>query len=248
MVKRLLILALINAAFAFGAAFTQANESNKMIVVTEEWPPYNYTNLDGNVVGISTEMVEQTLTNSNIPYTINSYPWVRSYELALSKPNVLLYSTVRIPEREQFFHWVCPLHLVEYSVFKLASRKDIVINSLNDLKKYSTGITRGTFLDSFFEREKLTYGVHLQVSSNNQVSFQNLINERVDLIIDTQQYIDRQLGKLELVPDYIRSAYKLNGGDSGKMELCMAISLKTPMALVNKIKAEHQKLVKAQSD
>ena len=248
MVKALLILVLFNVISVSCAVSAQVNDSDSMLVVTEEWPPYNYSNAAGEIVGISTEMVEQALTNVGISYTLSSYPWVRSYELALNKANVLLFSTVRIPEREQLFHWVCPLHLVEYSVFKLATRKDIVINSLSDLKKYSTGITRGTFLDSFFEREKLTYGDQLQVSSNNQVSFQNLINERVDLIIDTPQYIDRQLGKLELVPDYIRSAYKLNGGDSGKMELCMAISLKTPMALVNKIKAEHQKLVKAQSD
>jgi len=248
MVKRLLTLALINAVFVSCAATAQVSESDSMLVVTEEWAPYNYTNLDGNVVGISTEVVEQTLTNSDIPYTINSYPWVRSYELALNNANVLLYSTVRTPEREPLFHWVCPLHLVEYSLFKLASRTDIVINSLSDLKKYSTGVTRGAFSDSLFEREKLLNGIHLQVSSNNQVNFRNLINERVDLIINTQQYIDLHLSKLALAPEYISSAYKLNDDANTEMELCMAISLKTPMALVNKIKAEHQKLVKAQSD
>jgi len=243
MIKALLKLVSLSAVFIFCTALAQESSSDSMSVVTEEWAPYNYTQADGKIVGTSTVAVEQALINSNIPYTLNSYPWVRSYELALNKANVLLYSTVRIPEREKLFHWICPLHSVEYFIFKLASRDDIVINSLNDLKKYSLGITRGNFLDSFFEREKLLYGVHLQVTSDNQANIRNLINKRIDLIIDTQAYIDQQLVNLTLTPDYIHSAYKLSDDIKGKMELCMAISLKTPMVLVNKIRHEYQKLI-----
>jgi len=242
MIKALLKLVSLSVVFIFCTALAQERDSDSMLVVTEEWAPYNYTKADGKIVGTSTVAVEQTLINSNIPYTLNSYPWVRSYELALNKANVLLYSTVRIPEREKLFHWVCPLHSVEYFIFKLASREDIVINSLNDLKKYSTGISRGNFLDSFFEREKLLYGVHLQVTSDNQASFRNLINKRTDLIIYTQAYIDQQLSNLTFAPDYIRSAYKLNDDINNHLELCMAISLKTPMVLVNRIRNEYQKL------
>lgn len=243
MIKMLLILALLNTIFISCAAMAQVSESNSIVVVTEEWAPYNYTNAEGEFVGSSTALVEKVLINSNIPYTLNSYPWLRAYKLALNKANILLYSTVRIPEREKLFHWICPLHIVEYSVFKLASRKDIVINSLKDLKKYSIGITRGTFLDNFLEREKLIYGVHLKVTGNNQVSFRNLLKNRVDLIIDTQAYVDRQLEKRSLAPEYLISVYKLNDDIDEAIELCMAISLKTPLALVNKIRKEHQKLM-----
>ena len=37
------------------------------------------------------------------------YPWVRGYELALSQPNTVLFSTTRTPARESSFHWVGPI-------------------------------------------------------------------------------------------------------------------------------------------
>ncbi len=238
-----------SAIFFAGVVMSQVNESDPMIVVTEEWAPYSYTQADGKIAGSSTVIVEQTLRNSNIPYTLNSYPWARSYELALNTANVLLYSTVRTPEREHLFHWVCPLNSVEYFVFKLTSRKDIVINSLNDLKKYSTGVTRGTFLTDFFKQQGLVKGVHLQLTGDNQANLRNLLGSRVDLIIDTQEYIDEHLERNNLQADYVRSTYHLNAEIDGINNTCMAISLKTPMAFVDKIRDEHRKLrVKAPSE
>jgi len=225
-------------------SIVHASDSESMIVVTEEWAPYNYKQADGKITGSSTLVVEQTLRNSNIPYYINIYPWARSYGLALNNANVLLYSTVRTPAREKLFHWVCPINSVEYSIFKLTSRKDIIINSLDDLENYSTGITRETFLHSFLDKHGLEKGVHFTATADNEASFLNLLKERIDLFIDTQEHIDEQLVKHGLEPDSIMPVYNLYDDPDGRKELCMAISLKTPVVLVKKIRAEHQKLIK----
>jgi len=238
-------LVFLSFSIALASCFVKAQDSDResMVVVTEEWAPYNYAQSDGKIVGSSTVIVEQTLKNSNIPYTLNIYPWARAYKLALNNANVLLYSAVRTPEREHLFHWVCPLNSVEYLVFKLASRKDIIINSLDDLKKHSTGVTRGTFLTDYFKQKGLVKGTHLRLTGDNQANFRNLLGSRVDLIVDTQAYIDDHLQKLGLPADHIHAAHNLSAEIEGTNSTCMAISLKTPMAVVNKIKSEHSKLI-----
>ena len=242
MVRSLLVFLSFSTFFVTCVVMSQVSESDLLLVVTEEWAPYSYKQADGKIVGSSTAVVEQTLRNSDIPYTLNLYPWARSYELALTTPNVLLYSTIRTPEREDLFHWVCPLNSVEYFIFKLESRKDIVINSLNDLKEYSIGVTRGTFLTDFFKQKGLIEGTHLQLTGDNQANLKNLLSSRVDLIIDTQEYIDAHLDKKNIKANYVRSTYHLNAEMDGINNTCMAISLKTPMVVVDKIRNEHRKL------
>lgn len=243
MVRKLLVLLSFVTIFIAYFAMAQNTASDLMQVVTEEWPPYNYVQADGEIVGSSTVIVEKTLRNSNIPYTLNIYPWARSYDVALNHANVLIYSMIRTPEREKLFHWVCPLSSVEYFVFTLATKKEMVVNSLDDLKKYSIGITRGTFLNHFLEKKGFVDGIHLQLTGDSKASFRKLLANRIDLIIDTKEFIAEQLREQKLNPDKVRSIYKLNDDTYGKTNMCMGISLKTPMERVEKIRREHQKLV-----
>lgn len=243
MIKKFFILLLLQTSFFACTARAQVSDSDTMSVATEDWPPYNYVLDNGKIVGSSTVIVEKTLRNSNIPYTLNIYPWARAYELALKHANVLIYSTIKTPEREKLFHWVCPLNSVEYFVFQIATRKDIVVNSLEDLKKYSIGITRATFLDHFLEKKGFIKGTHLQVTGDRQASFRKLLANRVDLIIDSKEFIGEQLAGQKLNANKVRSIYKLHDDTEGKTNICMAISLKTPIEVVEKIRKEHKKLI-----
>ena len=72
-------------------------------VVTEEWPPYNYSNENGKVVGAATAKVRWVLEQADIDYTLNSYPWARAIDLASTKKNVAIFSVYRTEIREQQF-------------------------------------------------------------------------------------------------------------------------------------------------
>jgi len=84
-------------------------------------PPYNYVS-KGKVVGLHTRLVKHILDSLDIQYTLNAYPWARSYQLAQSKPNVLIYTINRTPHREQSFHWIGQFPLTnKVSFFRLAN-------------------------------------------------------------------------------------------------------------------------------
>ena len=86
----------------------QAFSDEKLTVLTEDWPPFNYKE-NGKVVGISTDLVLATLVKAGFAYEIRMYPWKRAYQITVGTPNTILFTTSRTTIREKLFKWVGPL-------------------------------------------------------------------------------------------------------------------------------------------
>lgn len=147
-------------------------------VVTEELAPYNYTEND-NVVGFCTEVVQEVLKRANLEYSIHSYPWAKSYEIAQSQPNVLIYSIGRNVEREPLFKWAGVLAQIEIYFLKLKSRVDIRIKTLDDAKKHKIGTVRDDFRAQFLAKEGFTDQLDLVDSDRDNI--RNLFDHKIDI-------------------------------------------------------------------
>jgi len=215
--------------------------SDRLIVVTESWFPYNYVDSNGKITGRSTEVVTSILKHANIDYEIDLYPWQRSYSIAKAQDNVLIYSIYRTEIREKLFHWICPLlSSPPHSVFKLSSRKDLQIKKESDLNKYSFSVTRGTFLHKLFANKGMEEGVNLFLTSSNKSNLQMLLNNRVDLLVEIEDAMVQMLTRMKLPSETIEKVYTLKPED--QVDLCMAISKGTPSHIVDKIRSSHQVL------
>lgn len=84
----------------FSPLSTSKNLKN-IEIVTEEYPPYNYSDNNGKVIGINTEIIQAILNEIKISGKITIYPWKRAQIIAQHNPNVLIYSIVRNPTREK---------------------------------------------------------------------------------------------------------------------------------------------------
>lgn len=214
--------------------------ATEITVVTEVWPPYNYLSPEGEIVGLSTNAVKKTLAIANIPYTLNIYPWARSYNLAQQKPNVLIYSLFKTPMREKLFHWICPITLpIIHYVLKIGSRQDINIKTLEDLKKYRISVTRNTFPHEFLVQNGFIENKHFFIVADNLENLRLLLNNKVDFIIEAKNAINQRLIKAGYSPNHLTSVYELGLDVVG--ENCMALSLSTPQKTVDKIRSAHQK-------
>lgn len=210
-------------------------------VVTENWYPFNYLDENGVLTGRSTELVKAILEHANIPFEIRVYPWQRSYSLARTQKNTLIYSIFRTPIREELFHWVCPISKKAiHSVYKLSKRVDIKINSKNDLSNYSINVTRGTFPHEFFLGKGMEEGVNLQLTATNEANLLMLIKNRVDLIVEVEVGVFQLLKGLGLPADTIEKAYTFD--EMNQAQSCMAISKGTPQHIIEKIKQSHKAL------
>ena len=121
--------------------FAQNVNVDDLVYMTEEFPPYNYT--EKNVLkGLSVELLLSIWEEMGFEEQhIKVYPWARGYQLIQKNKNHVLFSMTRTKEREKMFKWVGPIHVDKFVLIGLKD-KNIQVNSLEDIKKLRIGTTR----------------------------------------------------------------------------------------------------------
>lgn len=113
-----------------------------LVFYTEEQPPLNYIDQDGDVSGRSTVMIREIMKRINIDAPIHLLNWTTGYNTVLTTPNTAIFSTTRTHQRDSMFKWVGPIASVEYSFF---GRDDfnIPVNTLADVRNAGIVATVG---------------------------------------------------------------------------------------------------------
>ncbi len=182
-------------------------------VVTEEFPPYDFTAESGEVEGMSTEVVREVLSELNLDMNIDVLPWARAFKLASTTPATMLFSVVRTPEREPIFHWVGVVCEVKSYLFRLNSRSDIQAGRLADLRQYSIGVVRDWAGQKYLEQQGFD---QLQKVSESDANIRKLMNGRVDLIEDYEANLIYRMKKLGFDPGSVEKVY-FNADISGPL-------------------------------
>ena len=113
--------------------FTANASSAEFTIMTEELPPFNYTE-GGQVTAFSSDIVLELCERVGHPKTIRVMPWARAYNSVLEEDNRILFSTTRTPQREALFKWVGPIYKPTI-VFYARKGSALQIASLDDAKK-----------------------------------------------------------------------------------------------------------------
>jgi len=151
-------------------------------ILTEEMPPYNYSDENGEASGFSTEIVRELLKRAGLKAAggkVRVLPWARAYKMIQEKKNVLLFSMTRSEKREKLFKWVGPIASRTIWFWKLKKRKDIIkVSSLDDAKKYRIGAVRG-FASTKYMAE---LGFNLDLCNSEELNFEKLAVGRFDML------------------------------------------------------------------
>lgn len=219
------------AAALWGAAGPAVAQTLK--VVTEEFPPYNYTE-NGRLTGFSTEVVRAVLREVRLDGEFQSLPWARAYNTVQNEEGVLIYSIGRTPQRESLFKWVGVIAPTQYFLYSLPERK-LKLERLELAKDFQTATVNEDVGEQFLVAQGFVKGRHLQSSVKYELNYEKLKRGRVDLWIMnelTAMYIARQAGD-----DPARSLTRsLAIPDLGNPGYYMAFGLKTPDALVERLR------------
>jgi polar amino acid transport system substrate-binding protein len=124
---------LSSVGLALGAPTVQA-----LTLVTEENPPFNYTE-QGKVVGMSTEIVAELGKRSGISLQIQSMPWEKAYLAVQRDKETCIYSTARLDNRERLFSWIGP---IATNRWVLIGKSDFTgsVKAVEDARKYRVGV------------------------------------------------------------------------------------------------------------
>jgi len=215
----------------------QAQE--KIQAVTEEFAPFNYTE-NGKVTGYSTRVVEEMLRRAGLPYAMNSYPWSRAYKMAQTLPNVLIFTLARTPEREKEFQWIGGLAKRKLYLYKLAARKDIRVNNIDDAKKYWISVNRDDAAEKLLIGFGFSYNNNLDLSPSDVSSLNKLLAGRIDFITGSDDTVSYLLQKSGIETSRLQRSITLV--DQG--EYYIAASKNTSPEIVRRLRAAYAQMDK----
>ncbi|TXT40183.1 MAG: amino acid ABC transporter periplasmic protein [Comamonadaceae bacterium] len=153
---------------------------SKVTVVTCIEPPYQMQEEGRPLTGVSVELVQMMLKEADVDLKIEVYPWARAYGMAQRQENVLLFSILRNPPREKLFKWVDALHPFHVNLYRMKNRPDIVVNTLEDAKKYRIGVLRDDSRNIFLRSQG--FGGKLDEVALDSQNIKKLFLGRIDLL------------------------------------------------------------------
>lgn len=203
-------------------------------IVTEELAPYNMTE-NGQLTGMSTEVVTAVLKEIGVQASIQSMPWARAYDIALNNENVLIYSITRTAEREKLFKWVGVVAPMNWYLY---ARPDsgIELKTLDDARRYQIATVKQDAGEQYLLSKGFVAGKNLQSNNKYAYNYEKFKLGRVDLWISIElnaMYLIRQAGDNpnETVMPVLRLPELGNGGG-----LNMAFSRQTSDAVVERFR------------
>ena len=164
MVRKFLIK--LCSVFVFVMVSSVHSHAQQIKIVTLDFPPYSYIE-NNELTGMATEVLMEILSDVGMMPEIRQYPWKRACCIADTEKNVLIYTIARTPQREINFHFIGEVAPRNNYFFKLAERKDIQVDSVEDLKKYKIGVVRGYATDKTLTDFGLEPSLHRATSDIN---------------------------------------------------------------------------------
>ena len=164
-------------------------------IVTEEWAPYNYQQGD-QLTGMATDIVRAIMALTGDGFAITVVPSMRSSLVLMNRPNTIMYSMFRTPEREPLYKWVGPIAEESIYPYQLAGAATPV-NSIEQLHQAPRITTRHAgIIPQVLEAQGFT-NLDKSATSSQQL-YRMLLAGRTGLIIgDTDAgvaYYSAQLG------------------------------------------------------
>lgn len=157
------------------------SQAGTLIFNTEEYPPFNFVNSDGDIDGFSTRLLEAALDDANLSATFRILPWARAYTEAQLREQHCVFSTARTPERESLFQWIGPLVVTDWAAFALTG-SDIQASRLGELEDLRVGSFREDAVGRFVENR----GVPILVTAADRENISRLEAGLIDVWVSSE--------------------------------------------------------------
>lgn len=157
---------------------TPPSTTNTLRILTEDYPPFNFLDKSGNVVGQSAEIVNFILEKLGSEASIEMVALADGMSMAQKGPNTAMYSINRTTQRENSFKWVGSISYYEQAFYAMKV-SNITLSKFEDAKNVSKiGVYKGDAGNQFLASQGFT---NLDESATDVEALQKLANGKVDM-------------------------------------------------------------------
>lgn len=200
------ILLLIVSLYSSLCLASQDAYNPPVKIVTEFLPPYQIVNHDGSLEGYSIELMEKILVEAGIESKITVYPWARSYKIASTQKNFIIFTMTRTPKRESSFHWIGRLNEERFLFINVKQDNELDIKSLDEIRNYSVIVSTESVGDQLLTN----LGFPKIIRANSLEQMINMIQlRRADLVMASDYTYNNSIKPLNTEqPNKIAYVYK----------------------------------------
>lgn len=195
-----------------------AAQGQSLQLLTETGPPFNFPGESGPE-GFTVDIVHELLRRTKTTGTITFLPWARAYGMALTTPDTVLFTVSRTAEREDFFHWVGPIIILQWGLYACTNTR-LHITSQDDARLLS-GISayRSDVREDYLRKQGFA---NLYLASSFENSVQMMLEGHVPAVIADEIGIYHTLIRLGVPLDSVKKVFTFNS-----FELYIAFSRKS---------------------
>ena len=163
-------------------------KAQDVLVVTEYLAPFQIKNEDGSLGGFATEIVERLFDITNdIPH-YNVLPWVRAYRVALTKPNILVFSLAKTQERNDKFQWVGKVKAERFFIWGLRSQFSKRFDSVEQAKHYRVGTSKSYSSAIYLANNGFT---NIYYTSQDRQTIGMLYKKRIEILVSSELVLQK---------------------------------------------------------
>jgi|GEM_PF-1014213 len=164
----------------------------------EDYAPISFEE-NGQVVGISPDILREAFRRMGYKINLQLVPWRRAQEMVVNGEADGFFSPYKTPEREKNYTFTKEPLLIEKNIFVV--RKDSMITyngDISTLDKYTIGTLIGyATLEKYLEKKLIT---NVDKSSNTEIALNKLASgeRNVDLVVNTNYILWYTAKKMNL--------------------------------------------------
>lgn len=143
-------------------------------------PPKVWTK-DKKHYGILVEIIKEVEKELDVKFDIQTYPWARSYKMALNKKGGIVGISVT-KQRTEIFDFNKIALFLDTIVLITKKGKEFKFDSLEDLKDKKVGYCRGCVFGKIFEDAK-KYFIPVETDDSREQRLKLLLNDKIDVAL-----------------------------------------------------------------
>ena len=209
----------------------------KGVTVLDNYP-YSYVE-HGVLQGLGIDVVKVLAERAGYQIVIETQPPTRALKTAENEPFVMVFSLFRTPEREPLYYWIGPISTTELWLYKLKSRTDIHVHTLDDAKHYVVGTTASDATIPLLKQ----LGIQFDTAPSDLSNCRKFKFGRFDLVPVDPNGVKELMAACDIGVEQIEKLVKLPTNTG----IYIGIGKHTPKDVVNRLNQEMDGMKKDQT-
>ncbi|MCJ8315013.1 MAG: transporter substrate-binding domain-containing protein [Saccharospirillaceae bacterium] len=165
----------------FGLLFSvMLSAKEKINIMTTTYPPFQYE-INGELTGISYDIVQAIVTQADLSSQIDTYVWNRVKRNLDTLSNQYFFNLSRTPIRENQFYWIADITPNNMYLWQYRWRTDIEINNFKDAGNYIIGDLKGSVSHQYLLEQGIP-AEQFSTVTEDRMNIMMLERGRIDLL------------------------------------------------------------------